>query len=604
MKLHSFGINLDQGIPFETTEEFERLYVPSHQEAFEKLIDWINNGKGPIIVSGQIGSGKSTLINKTILESNYPNLIHFKFDSSVVDASLGGFLWHVIVQIAIYCKANDFKLSEYAFLEDLIDKMQLTWEKILELEERKFNSTRINDTVERIIIKLVAKQSYCFFNINRLLSDIQSKQERPLILLFAGVDKFEISSAGYYSLSEIIKELSSFKILLEFNAVHFFDLKWSSIKKIFMGTFSSDKIRQIINKRMGSYSESVKNVTEDLTRFSGGNPRQAIRLLSNYLANSKRGVETKRALGQSVMQTVTDFFAYSDRPFGELIRYLRKNNKLLASNFGVPGDPQTVQLALFGNWIFLTGSQTADSWDTLINPLVDVFYKDSFTPLDAYAEKVFQIANEQNISDGGVTLPPNRGEAFQDFFKVEKGLNVNQAWDILTKSLFSSRRCDRSIIVYKNPKVKEIAKAAIILKALSLSDIKLEEIVLKKDQSFHLKLWSIISSKFKPEYFYLIDILDKIPEIEISKIDKLRDALVPYKMLWWINTEYLQEYLQKWVQLRQLFNIIVLEDELEKLLNVDEIKEDIENYKVVKKKNKAIDESLKVLERFLEKPYE
>lgn len=604
MKLHSFGINLDQGIPFETTEEFEKLYVPSHQEAFDKLVEWINNGQGPIIVSGQIGSGKSTLIKKTILESKSINLIHFKFDSNVVDASLGGFLWHIIVQIGTYCKEKGFSLKDYTFLDDLIDKIQLSWEIILELDEKKFTSTRINDTVERIINKLVEKQTYCFFNIHKLLSDIQFKQERPVILLFAGIDKYEISSAGYYSLTEVIKKLRNFKILLEFNAIHFFDQNWSSIDKIFIGTFSSDNIRQIINKRMGSYSESVKNVIEDLILFSGGNPRQALRLLSNYLANNKRGMEAKIAFGRSVTQTVTDFFAYAGRPTSELIRHLRIKKRLMASNFGLTGDPDTAQLALFGNWIFLTGKQTADSWDTLINPLVNVFYIDSFTYLDANVEKVSQIAHEQNISGDGLVLPPNPSEASQDFFSVEKGLNINQAWDILTKSLFSARRSDRSIIVYRNPKIKEIAKAAILLKARYLSEIKLEDVVLKKGQSFHQKLLSITSSKFKPEYFYSIDICDEIPDIERSKIDKLRDALVPYKMLWWINAEYLGEYLQKWVQLRQLFNIIVLDDELEKLLNLKEVKEDIENYKLVKKKDKATDESLKVLERFLGKPYE
>jgi hypothetical protein len=603
MKLHSFGINLDQGIPFETTEEFEKLYVPSHQEAFDKLVEWINNGQGPIIVSGQIGSGKSTLINKTILESKSINLMHFKFDSNVVDASLGGFLWHIIVQIGTYCKEKDFSLKDYTFLDDLIDKIQLSWEIILELDEKKFTSTRINDTVERIINKLVEKQMYCFFNIHKLLSDIQFKQERPVILLFAGIDKYEISSAGYYSLTEVIKKLRNFKILLEFNAIHFFDQNWSSIDKIFMGTFSSDNIKQIINKRMGSYSESVKNVIEDLNLFAGGNPRQALRLLSNYLANNKRGMETKIAFGRSVTQTVTDFFAYSERPTSELIRYLRINKQLMASNFGSTGDHITAQLALFGNWIFLTGKQTADSWDTIINPLVNIFYKDSFTSFDANVKKVFQIAHEQNISGDGLALPPNPSEASQDFFNVEKGLNINQAWDILAKSLLSARRSDRSIIVYRNPKIKEIAKPAIVLKAI-LNEIKLEDVVLIKDQSLLQKLLSITSSKFKPEYFYSIDICDRIPKLELSEIDKLRDALIPFKMLWWINAEYLEEYLQKWVQLRQLFNIIVLDDELEKLLNLEEVQEDIENYKLVKKKNKAIDESLKVLERFLGELYE
>lgn len=71
MKRNHFGINLDEGIPLSTEMDFQKLYVPCFEDMADKVNSWIKDdlGKNPLMLGGQIGSGKSTLIAKTLLKS-------------------------------------------------------------------------------------------------------------------------------------------------------------------------------------------------------------------------------------------------------------------------------------------------------------------------------------------------------------------------------------------------------------------------------------------------------------------------------------------------------------------------------------------------------
>jgi len=94
MKRNRFGINLDEGIPLSSEDDFQILYVPCFSDISDQLKDWIENytDKKPLMFGGQIGSGKSTLIEKTLLESSRKPDITLHFDTEGLNLDVGDFL--------------------------------------------------------------------------------------------------------------------------------------------------------------------------------------------------------------------------------------------------------------------------------------------------------------------------------------------------------------------------------------------------------------------------------------------------------------------------------------------------------------------------------
>ncbi len=84
MKRHRFGINLDEGVPLSSDQDFELLHVTCFNDVSGQLLEWTARGEKPSLLGGQIGSGKSTLI-RYVLNNNIqkPDVeIHFDRDPS------------------------------------------------------------------------------------------------------------------------------------------------------------------------------------------------------------------------------------------------------------------------------------------------------------------------------------------------------------------------------------------------------------------------------------------------------------------------------------------------------------------------------------------
>jgi len=91
MKRNRFGINLDEGLPLETQAEFDLLHVDCFAKETSRIFDWIHEGNKPLIFGGQIGSGKSTLINKAIQDSAKKPDIVLRFDRETLNLDAGDF---------------------------------------------------------------------------------------------------------------------------------------------------------------------------------------------------------------------------------------------------------------------------------------------------------------------------------------------------------------------------------------------------------------------------------------------------------------------------------------------------------------------------------
>jgi hypothetical protein len=64
MKRNISGINLDEGIPLQSEWELDNLFIPCHEEQLQQLTAWLKTGDFPLLLGGQIGCGKNSLIMK------------------------------------------------------------------------------------------------------------------------------------------------------------------------------------------------------------------------------------------------------------------------------------------------------------------------------------------------------------------------------------------------------------------------------------------------------------------------------------------------------------------------------------------------------------
>ena len=291
MKRHSQGINLDEGIPLSTRVEFERLYMELFTQETEALLHWLNDGTAPLMLGGQIGTGKTTLINKVLSSCTAPDItLHFDRDS--VNPKQGEFYAITLagfIQTALKVGAD---LSAISLPDELNHDECSNWtelKSILAPEKRTLTAHRLRKS---IISEFENETDY----IDRVLTDIgesiSKAMEKPLFILASGIDKFATNSSAFVSLQGVLDTLCSFKTMFEVNAIHIFiketGSRFSKIDRLCLTACSKENILQLYSKRMGIYLPSIpKKDLDVLAELSAGIPRQALRLLVHYLEARK-----------------------------------------------------------------------------------------------------------------------------------------------------------------------------------------------------------------------------------------------------------------------------------------------------------------------------
>ena len=108
MKRNKFGINVDEGVALTTPEEFERLFVDAQSDAKKRLLEWLRTGDKPISFGGQIGCGKTTLIEYAFHESDIKPDIIFHFDIGSLNLSEIDSWAIVFTELFRYIADNDW----------------------------------------------------------------------------------------------------------------------------------------------------------------------------------------------------------------------------------------------------------------------------------------------------------------------------------------------------------------------------------------------------------------------------------------------------------------------------------------------------------------
>lgn len=591
MKRNRFGINIDEGIPLASEMEFELLYVPCFGDTAERLNSWLVEGDKPLLIGGQIGSGKSTLINKAVQEAGRVPDVMLHFDQEVLNLDAGDFWSIALAGLLETALAKRIDLNFCKLPEELGQYQADDWQALLEgLRPRTFSMASFN--AKMALRKKVAENSAyigkIIIEIGRLL---EAEIGRPLFIFAAGLDKFDPLSPTFFAMQDIVVALAEFKTLYEVNAAHLFQKPGSPfypLDRLFISVLKPDEVVEMLAKRMGIYAQPVRQELEILANWSGGNPRQALRLLSHFeTARKTRKRNTGESLAVAIRETTGDFFAYSPKPSDELIKTIRRSASINATTFALPGDKDTALRALYGNWIFISEKNDRNSWAVMVNPLVKTAFDGTTAPEDPEVKLLRDYAAASNIGATGLglhRLDEKNGQAksgdqlLWEFIAsgVEQPIqtNLSETLDVLADALLSKDRADRAILAYKDAKVTEAARAYLFAKANSYEYQRCKHIVITGGPGMQ-PMTEIEVFLSEDTDIFSIEFAGKWESTQLEALDKQRDRLINRQMLWWIPFDDLKHYLLSWTQLRQLFELFVLEDELLGSISEEEVRADL-----------------------------
>lgn len=151
--------------PFNLTPDPRFIYFSrKHQEAFATLIYGVNNRKGFIEITGEIGAGKTTLCRRLLAELNGKAKTALILNPTLSDTQL---LAAIVDDFGIECKVRNKK-----GLFDALNKF------LLETGEKGLTSVLIIDEAQNLSLKTLEQI--------RLLSNIETEREKLLQIILVG----------------------------------------------------------------------------------------------------------------------------------------------------------------------------------------------------------------------------------------------------------------------------------------------------------------------------------------------------------------------------------------------------------------------------------
>ncbi|NQU63486.1 MAG: hypothetical protein HQ517_04265 [SAR324 cluster bacterium] len=586
MERHPFGMNFDEGLPLKTDDDFKLLYVNITSNPLNRLLDWLQTKQHPLLFGGQIGSGKSTLIEKALKDSDIQPDVTIHFDYDVLNGTTGSFLGLVLAEVVRLALDRKADLSFSKFPSELISGSKAAhWKDLLEVLTFQDVSLKSIKRVQSIEDTITEDPDYVVSVIDQIVKELLRISDNSLFLFASGIDKFGTDTPAWFSIQPVLKFLSRYKTLFEVNSIHLLQdhENWmGKCERIAQTSCDSSEIELMLAKRLGNYAETRKDIIPLIAAESGGNPRQALRLLTaQEFAVNKLKKSDIEAYTLAVQRVTNDFFTFGKRPEIELLSAIDRRNAIESSLLNLPGDKETARTAVFGNWILLQ-SEPVDgtAWPAVVNPLVKKALSLKINPDEPEVSALKKYAEQQQISANGLSFDLKKiqdGEFWRLYMTgiLEKPIsaNITEILDILSAALLSKDRQDRIIIAYQDKDVLEAARAYIFGKANSFEYQTFEHMQLDADKDPFIFLKNALK---KDSDILSFDFAGDWSKEQLTQLDKYRDLLLEKQIIWWIPIKQLSFYLSKWLHLRQLFQVLVLEDELLNSLNEEDIQADIE----------------------------
>ena len=599
MKRREYGINLDDGVALSTEEEFRLLYVPCNPDETARLQGWFaDDTQEPLLLGGQIGSGKTTILNELTRSFNNDQILSVSFDTNPIEASEGGYCLlllgrtlQVCLMAGVEIDGCGIVLTDFQSID--ADSWHTFAKKVLSWPSDLHEASRLREACAVVGENAVLVRKAC----SRMLDRLRDITLREPIIIAEGIDKFHPSTSEYFSIQDTLTFLAQRKTLFEVNAVHLFkeqDFR-PGIRKLFIGSIGNDMLTQMLQKRLGSYFPIYEKAISLLIEHSGGNARQALRLLNYYYFRSaQRQNEHSEAIALACHQVAKDLL---NIPYGRLpteVLTVVKHDKFIEGSLFNDRNRETregANDALYHNWLFLQGepsSATPTQWPSIINPLIDDAIKwKADVPRTPEEEAVRQWASDHDISPLGLNLPVNdNGEPAWDKFWEEieassssgkEALNILGLIEEIGAGLFGIERQDRIIITYQDRKNLEVVRDFLVGEANTYSLFPCEAITLEggEGRTPVIEMLMRIADR-DPNRIYSVELTGKWTDNQLRDLEHRRDLLGNLQMLWWVQQDDLKRYLRFWPQLRQFFRIYRLEDELWRGITAEEIQADID----------------------------
>lgn len=596
MKRRPHGVNLDDGSALSSAEDFDRLFVAGRTEEDERLREWLADPEAAaLIVAGQIGTGKTTLLNNLLRQATESSVVRVEFDQVPLEETLGAFLGVLFgalvkeaLRLGCRCNALGVALSDFGL------PGRASWERISNLLLAAPASLAKASQVRSIYAVFGQNEHQGKRGCARLIELIKTKTGVWPAIIAEGVDKFDISRSGYLGLVEILNFLHEYKTLYEANAIHLFDegRRWVTSDKLLIGPLPDETVVEMYERRLGSYAPIYGADFPHLVQFAGGNARQALRMLNSfYFHRTQRGQDRAGALALAAHRVTQDLlqFGFTRFPAETLAVFKRDGyveGALLSKDLEHRQEARDI---LYRNWAFLCSSPAAGTtrWPLFINPLVsDAIVWEKSTPEPPELRAARQWARDHHMSPMGLTMPEEHAgrprpwaqiwEQLSSTESSEDKLNIIRLLEEVASSLFSANRQDRVVVSYRDPQNLSIALDYLIGKAASYGPFLCRELHLVGGDGEDPIATLMTEIKDKDSAtVYAVFMEGAWTSQQLDGLERLRDRFVDVQMLWFVDHSALLGYLRYWPQFRQLLRFYVLEDDFLSSLSKEEIDADL-----------------------------
>jgi hypothetical protein len=592
MKRNQYGINFDLGVPLESEEDFGKLYIDLFQEKKLRLVKWIQDKKeGSIIVAGQIGSGKTTFINKAFKEALPCYDISIKLDTEVPFLNRGAFWGVFLGNVLKLCQQLGIDVSQYKMVEDLLKHTEESIGLDLLINRLMNIPSEISDFGRKKSIYHIVDEhlEVIKFQLAEMITRIEEKQERKLFVFIDGIDKFKIHKPEYYALEEFLVFLKKYKTLYEANFIHLVGFSdWHHAKKIWLTSISNEEISWVLEKRLGVYVETVGEMLPLLVNLSGGNLRQGLRLLVEYYDAHRNGKAPPEALDFAARRVRNDLLdVLEGSGDSELLTVVERDGYISSSVLQGIKERDMSENAIYQNRILLKEEGDHElKWPAIVNPLLLPGIK-SFEGLPESPETTMikKWAEDHDVSPFGLdfdTTKVNRSTFFDTIYSSGKikTMNVFEILENMASYFLNTERRDKIIITYQDIQMAHLANDYLVGKAGTFNPGAFKDIEFKKLPLDQLQIY--LKSHMNGGYEGFSIFFEKeLREQDILELDRKRDTFLNYKMIWWIQKDHLIKYLKYWTQLRQFLKIFRLEQDMLSTLSKEEIEEDLESLEIL-----------------------
>jgi energy-coupling factor transporter ATP-binding protein EcfA2 len=206
VKRREHGINLDDGVPLSTDEEFRLLYVPCNPDITSILQGWFSDDtQESLLLGGQIGSGKTTLLKEVSRSFIDAQIITVRFDTDPIEPSEGGYCMLFLGRTLQAClKAGvgvdgcGIALSDFPSID--ADSWHVFADKTTSWPSNLQEAGRLRDACAVMSENAGLVRKACGELLDRL-RDITSRE--PTIIA-EGIDKFNPGTPEYFLLKDTL----------------------------------------------------------------------------------------------------------------------------------------------------------------------------------------------------------------------------------------------------------------------------------------------------------------------------------------------------------------------------------------------------------------